>query len=180
MASITKIELAKRLRLQPGDLVLRELAAKLLDRSQKSMANKATRDALPGFYNLAGKGVRGGDIYYRLDWLKAYVAWKSRPLKERNMTEARTALEAEIEFGAQDLPGPAERSIPLAAHNMSGLSHAERLLLEEMLAKMPVKNFEVGDEIVLMSDGGLDLESPDAAPILAEMRKILLGGGGKE
>jgi hypothetical protein len=96
------------------------------------------------------------------------------------MTEARTALEAEIEFGAQDLPGPAGPSIPLAAHNMSGLSHAERLMLEEMVAKMPVKDFEIGDEIVLMSDGGLDLESPDAAPILAEMRKNLLGGGGKE
>ena len=180
MASITKIELAKRLRLQPGDLVLRELAAKLLDRSQKSMANKATSDALPGFYNVAGKGVRGGDIYYRLDWIAAFLAWKSRPLKERNSQEARAALAAKIEFGAQDLPGPAGPSISVAARNTTGLSHAERLMLEEMVAKMPVKNFEVGDGVVWMSDGGLDPTSPDMAPILAEMRKILLGGGGKE
>lgn len=176
MASITKTELAKRLGLQPRDLVLREEAAKLLSSTVKSMANKATRDALPGFYNVAGKGKRGGDIYYRLDWIAAYLAWKSRPSKERNSQEARAALAAEIEFGAQDLPGPAGPSISVAARNTTGLSLAERLMLEEMMAKLPEMNFEVGDGIVLMADGEIDPTSPEAALILDAMRRKLLGG----
>ncbi len=176
MASITKSELAKRLGLQPRDLVLREEAAKLLDSTEKSMANAATRNALPGFYNVAGKGVRGGTIYYRRDWIAAYLGWKSRPLKERNMPDARAELEAEIGFGAQDLPGPAGPSIPVAAHDISGLSHAERLMLQEMLAKLPEMKFEVGDEIVLMSNGEIDPTSPEAALILDAMRRKLLGG----
>lgn len=175
MASITKFELAKRLGLQPRDLVLREEAAKLLGSTEKSMANKATRDALPGFYNVAGRGVRGGGIYYRLDWIAAYLAWKGRPRKEREMSEARVALAAEIEFGAQDLPGPAGPSIPVVAHDISGLSHAERLLLQEMLAKLPEMKFEVGDEIVLMSDGEIDPTTSEAALILDAMRQKLLG-----
>lgn len=175
MVSITKSELAKRLGLQPRNLVLRDEAAKLLNSTPKSMANKATGEVLPGFYNVAGKGVRGGDIYYRRDWIAAYLAWKSMPSKERNSSEARAALGAEIRFGAQELPGPAGPSIPVAAHDMSGMSHAQRLILEEMLAAMPVKNFEVGDKLVLMSDGEIDLTSTDAPTILEELRRKLLG-----
>lgn len=92
------------------------------------------------------------------------------------MPDTWAELKGEIGFGAQDLPGPAGPSIPVAAHDMSGLTQGEWLMLQEMLAKLPEMKFEVGDEIVLMSDGEIDPTSPEAALILDAMRRKLLGG----
>lgn len=116
MAIISKEDLAKRLGISLADLVPRDVAAQLLDRRPGSLANKVTANILPGFYNLSGKGVSGGDIFYRRDWIADYRAWFALGRSKRNTIELRAALDAKIEYGACELPELGESPLIAEVH----------------------------------------------------------------
>jgi hypothetical protein len=125
VASINKDELAVRLGLRPIDLISREVAAQMLNREHRSLANKATAELLPGFYNLSGKGVRSGTIFYRTDWIEDFRAWSAMGRAARNTPEARAALGDKICYGPQSLP---ESNAPEAVE-VEALTFKEILLL---------------------------------------------------
>ena len=174
MTAITQRELAVRLGLPPSSLISRPKAAALLGRESRSLANQTTGNSLPGFYNLSGMGVKGGVILYRRDWIDAFLRWSAMDKAEREKPSARKSLECLICFGPQELPEPATISIPLKISNIAGLSHAETLMLSELVEKSPNIEFELGAELILISDQEIPVNDPEFRLILNCMRQRIV------
>lgn len=90
---------------------------------------------------------------------------------ERNKPSARKSLECLLCFGPQELPEPATTSIPLKIYNTSEVTHAESLMLIEILEKSYCQEFEMGAELVLISDREIPVNDPDFQLILSTMRQ---------
>ena len=106
------LELARRLRVSPGDLIDRTAAAALIGKSPGSLVNRP--ELYPGFYNPSGAR-SGGEVVYRRDWIAAFL---------------RDGRAADIGWGRQELPPEppqtATRAVPIGEIRQRALKWRDR------------------------------------------------------